>query len=180
MNITPHNGNNQINGNRRVPSNVELQALISQQIVELFKIGKPFTAYTITLRLRNNNPNLEIVHTGQDGVREFTHNLMLNINFAKFPFSMDHRLWGASGIDGPNGESALTYIPTVITINTVDENDEFVIEKTPTPVLPSVVGQGNVITFTVDKSDNDAKRKGVFEIPLINLDSSLDIDEDKE
>lgn len=59
----------------------ELFALVCKDVAAKIQAGHPFTAYEVTLSLRNANPTLNIPHV--NGVREIVHDLSSRLNMPR-------------------------------------------------------------------------------------------------
>lgn len=107
-NIVIAGGSNLPNGKRVKPSVKELKAMIDTEIDWVVAAKKEFTAYNITLLIRNKYPMLEIVH---ENVRKYVHNKMDKYhNWSKLSWGYD------SKVVDYNGESAQTYYPLLQTV----------------------------------------------------------------
>lgn len=112
-----------INNMRRFTPPTLLQTLVVALLTLLMKMGKPFTAYTITEALRLQNPDLEIEH---DKVREVVHTHMNGEGAPRLGFwrslfenwCMEDRMW--------NGQLAPTWFqdPTRYAIPLPEANDD--------------------------------------------------------
>lgn len=107
-NIIVTGGSNLPNGKRVKPSVKELKAMIDTEIDWVVAAKKEFTAYNITLLIRNKYPMLEIVH---ENVRKYVHNKMDKYhNWSKLAWGYDSKT-----VDY-NGEAAQTYYPLLQTV----------------------------------------------------------------
>lgn len=85
---------------RRPINRNDLYLLVETEVMRRVTTRQTFTAYGITLALREANPGLVILH---HEVRERVHDLMANVSFLQHPYQMEWRSY--------NGNPARTYIP---------------------------------------------------------------------
>lgn len=140
--------------NKRVtPSPSHLTQLVEAGCSKLVSEGKPFTAYSVTQLLRDENPGLNIVHAlgisqdsdGTVDVQDLTHNVVMPQIMAGAPqlgitISTEQAKWGDNGYNDPWGQWAYTYVPTKITVSKPDDDKPQVKDKnTGQPQLPANV-----------------------------------------
>lgn len=90
---------NNLTINRTPVTPSHLLALVQQKLAELMAAKAEFTAYTITLALRQDNPLLEIIH---EDVRQIVHDQMQQ--FLGVDYDVEDRQY-------PDTNWALTYFP---------------------------------------------------------------------
>lgn len=125
--------------NRIVPNEEELYELMIEELELWAKQGKDFTAYDMTVHLRQLAPSLEISH---DEVRDLMWYANDNEAFMKL-YTVEWR-------DYDTGQQARTWTPLKAPLQT-------------TPVMPAVVGNfprnivvGGFCGVIVPKSDEEA------------------------
>jgi len=150
--LSTTNGNNGITG-RSLPTMATLYSLVEQELLNQLmqlKAGKipGFTAYSVTLALRKQNPLLEIEHepellasaNGRKGVQSIVHETMLNVDQSKYSFMVENHQWGRDGIDDPSGQWARTYVnfvaaPNVVPVTVITANGNSTVYAND-PALP--------------------------------------------
>ena len=157
-----------IDGKRALPSLSTLTQMVERELALQITQKLSFTSYTITLLLRQQYSSLEIEHLrnsetqGIKTVQELVHDIMPHL-MARYsiPYITEDHLWGANGIDDPNGRTALTYVPynalshgaqtaqttPSISVGTDDQPQDDGVQ------MAAVIGNGGNVTIFVAKND---------------------------
>ena len=146
-----------VQATRTLPTLAVLNGLVMQALHELTANKASFTAFSVTLRLRQSHPMYEIEHLrtestqGVKTVQEIVHELMEIFcdDISTNNYVSEWHNWGRDGMDDPNGSPAMTYIhidnlSPVVSLPTVPVTDDPNIGTQP--ALPV----GNVISWDED------------------------------
>ena len=153
------------NGKRVKPSVKELKAMIDTELDWVVAAKKEFTAYNITLLIRNKYPMLEIVH---EDVRKYVHNKMDQYH------SWSPLAWGydSKTVDY-NGESAQTYYPLLQTV--IGSVTQPSITVTP-DLMEAMVAVVAKTTDSNDPSSNSISKKKSQAVRMLPAPNNVVID----
>lgn len=160
--------NNALDSNRRLPTPQEFALLVTQACEALIEEGKPFTAYSVTKKLKAENPGLELRHQAYAnlmGIQVAVHDHAMPFLLQQPQTPHVNESW-----EDWNGNGARTYTPLKITVASPPAQ---AVQATP-QITPKADG-GKMTVFdwqNYSSAGNPlAQQKGIGDLPIPMLTS---------